>query len=259
MKSIFNSKILVLFIALVFAVSCTEDSPSLGKETSSGVDGIGGGSGQGGSLARFTIANNHLYVVTFNAIFTYSLANAAEPEYKGKTSITTVAETVYSMGDYLFLGTQNGVEILSISNPANPTRVSTYSHITSCDPVVARGNYAYSTLRTGTNCNRGVNMLDVINISNIKNPYAENSISMENPKGLGISGEFLYVCDNSKLKTFEILSGGSLKYLREMPINGCFDVIGQDGKLIVVSADGVSQFTVDGIGDLALQSKISVE
>ncbi len=259
MKSIFNLKIFALAFLFAFVVSCTDDSPSLSKETSSGVDGIGGGTGQGGSLARFTIANNHLYVVTIDAIFTYSLANPAQPEYKGKTVISTVAETVYSMGDYLFLGTQNGVEILSISNPANPTRVSTYSHITSCDPVVARGNYAYSTLRTGTNCNRGVNMLDVINISNIKNPYAENSISMENPKGLGISGDYLFVCDNSKLKTFEILSNGSLKFIKDRTISGCFDVIGQDGKLIVVSGDGVYQFAVDAIGDLTLQSKISVE
>ena len=51
----------------------------------------------------------------------------------------------------------------------------------------------------------------------------------------------------------------SLKFIKDRTISGCFDVIGQDGKLIVVSGDGVYQFAVDAIGDLTLQSKISVE
>lgn len=259
MKSLFKTKFLLfaLFTFLVFG--CAEDSPSIG-ETKGGIDSNGGGvSGQGGSLARFTIVNNHLYVVTPEALFAYSIENPAEPVLKSKLPIWTNAETIFAMGNNLFLGTQNGVEILNISNPDQPSRVSTYSHITSCDPVVAKGNYAYATLRTGTNCNRGVNLLDVINISNINNPYAETSLDMDNPKGLGISGDFMYVCDNSVLKTFNIKTPNTPKYTANRNLSGCFDVIGMDGKIIVVTTEGVYQFETDSQGGLTLLSKISVE
>lgn len=259
MKTLLNTKFLLVVLSFFLVIGCTDDSPSIRNENSTGVDGSGGGTGQGGSLARFTIANNHLYIVTQEALFSYSLANASSPEFKSEIPIFTNAETIYAMGDYLFLGTQNGVEILNIANPSLPKRVSTYEHITSCDPVVARGKYAYSTLRTGTNCNRGVNLLDVINITNPANPYAETSLAMENPKGLGLSGDFLYICDNSKLKTYSITNPANPRFLGDRSLAGCFDVIGLDGRIIVVTTEGVSQFSVDNEGNTTLLSKITLD
>ena len=58
--------------------------------------------------------------------------------------------------------------IFNVASPENPQFVSVYSHVVSCDPVVAEGNYAYVTLRSGTNCNRGLNVLDVVDIKDFK-------------------------------------------------------------------------------------------
>ncbi|MDB9882195.1 hypothetical protein OAD66_03580 [Bacteroidia bacterium] len=256
-----KSKIILLFIIL--AVGCSEDGTSPSRDSSSGGtsenSGSGSGTGQGGSVARFTIAKEHLYVATENSIFTYSLANPAEPKFVSNQQQWTIVETIYSMNDYLFLGTQTGVIIYSIENPSTPVYMSAYQHIRSCDPVVAKGKYAYSTLQTNNRCSRGVNLLDVINIENIHQPLEAHSRPMEKPSGLGISGDYLFVCDNGSLRTFNLANPALPVYQATRPVDGCFDVIAKDGHIIVVSAEGITQFSVDSQGSLTQLSSIPKE
>ncbi|MBT8326577.1 MAG: hypothetical protein KJP21_02570 [Bacteroidia bacterium] len=252
-----TQRIFTLFF-IAFIIGCSGESVS--PRDSTAVNGSG--SGQGGSLARFTIVNNHLYVVTTDALFTYSLEDPKHPVLKNKSSIWAEVETIFSMNDYLFLGTRNGVEIYNISNPNLPSFTSRYTHIVSCDPVIARGDYAYSTLSTGTSCNRGVNRLDVINISNISNPQRTKSITMDNPKGLGLWNNFLFVCDNSNIITFNIASPSNpilITSLSKTYIKSCFDLIVTGDILIAVSLEGVTQFTINQDGSLTLLSTINVE
>ncbi len=249
---------LILIVVCFAALSC-QDSVSPSIVSRGGAETGGGTTGQGGSLARFIIAKGHLYVVSSDGIYTYSLTDPSNPRFLNKIKIWATVETLYSMNDFLFLGTQSGVEIFSITTPNKPSHISRYEHITSCDPVVARGNYAFSTLRTGGNCNRGENRLDIIDISNIENPFMVKSINLENPKGLGISGDYLFVCDNSKIKTFDISNERNPVAITFIEQDGCFDVIAINQNLMVVGTDGVTQYSINADGSLTEISSINLE
>ncbi len=258
MKNLF-----ILLVAVAFW-GCTSESTEpgrIGASTNGSEDlGIGVGTGTGGSLARFTIANDHLYIATSNTLYTFSLDNSEQPELKSELALNTFAETIFQMGGNLFLGTQNGVLIYSLSDPSKPKYISIYEHIVSCDPVVARGDVAYSTLRTESSCWRGVNRLDVINISSITSPYQTGSIDMTNPKGLGLSGDYLFVCDADKLVRFDISNPFSPTSKTEVKeLKGCYDMIPIGENLIVASTEGIYQFSVKANGDLDLLSIIAID
>jgi hypothetical protein len=253
MKIRIKNTIAAAFYAILL-IGCASDgtSPS-GGETSSG------GTGSGGSLARFSITNNHLYILSQNALYTYSLADASKPKHESTVPVVGTAETIFSLNNHLLLGTQNGMLIYSLADVAKPSYVSSYIHVRSCDPVVARGDYAYATLRTGTNCFRGVNQLDVINISNVKYPTRANSLSMEKPIGLALSTDYLYVCDNNKIKIYSISNPESPIFLKSHLEFGCFDIIINSDLLIAVTTAGASQFTINSDGSLSKLSTILTE
>ncbi len=248
----------ILFIAAsLLALGCADSSsPSPRSETSANTQG-GGGTGKAGSLARFAVTQTHLYIVNDHKLFTYSLQDPANPQLASTVNINAVVETIFPMNEYLLLGTRSGMEIYTIGTPSTPAYVSRYNHIVSCDPVVAQNGFAFSTLRTGTTCNRGDNRLDIINIENIKNPELIGTFSYTNPKGLGLSGNFLYICDDSQIKGLNVTSPYFPVLLPSTPLEGCYDIIGDESSLIVAAIGGVSQFNVELDGTLSLLSTIS--
>jgi hypothetical protein len=148
----------------------------------------------------------------------------------------------------------NGMYIYDIKNPASPTFISVYQHVTACDPVVAQGNYAYVTLRsipTNNWCNRGVNRLDIINISNPYSPQIANTYPMTQPGGLGVKDNYLFVCDKG-LKVYRD-SATYLTLLKTYPIDA-YDVIPLDSLLVAVASDGLYQykFTPDTVIQMSL-------
>ena len=145
--------------------------------------------------------------------FVYDYRNAKTPEQLEELKIFDISEeqtpdfitqiypgfgieTIFVKENYLFLGSRWGVYIYDITSKESPVEVSFYSHVYSCDPVVVSGDYAYSTLNSTGPCSRGSDQLDVIDISNINSPTNVFTIEMDSPKGLGISGNLLFVCDN---------------------------------------------------------------
>ncbi|MFY0644641.1 MAG: hypothetical protein JXR19_09275 [Bacteroidia bacterium] len=259
-------KIYILICVAIMAFGCSGDksspSPRAVSETSDLSNSGNGnnGTGVGGSMARFTIAGDHLYIATTNTLYTFSLANSTKPELKSEIALNFFAETIFHINGTLLLGTQGGVMIYSLNNPDMPSYESVYQHIVSCDPVVASGSYAYSTLRTETNCSRGVNRLDVIDISDIKNPNRVTSFNMNNPKGLGIAGDRLFVCDGDDIKRYSLSTPSFPEYSGiATSIENCFDLIPIGDLLIVSSGAGIYQFTIESDGDLTLLSKIDVQ
>lgn len=247
---------LLLCMLLTIMFSCEEGAVSQNQSSSSGNSGT---TGTGGSTARFTIANDHLYIATEEALSTYSIEDPLKPDFKSQQAFFNV-ETIFSLDNYLYLGTQVGVLIFDISTPNNPLHLSTYSHITSCDPVVVQGNYAYSTLRSGgQGCWRGVNSLDIIDITNKEDPRLVSQNPMVGPIGLGISGDHLYVCDDDHIKHFDVSNPTLPSYIRETELMGCFDVIINGERLIAVSNQGVSQYKIEPSGFLTPLSTIKKE
>ena len=106
-----------------------------------------GDSGQGGSMARFTIKGDYLYTVDHQTLKTFDISSAESPEYlKNKDQYLDFGvETIFTMDTLLFIGSRTGMYIYNITRPDFPQQMSYTPHITSCDPVVASGNYAYVT------------------------------------------------------------------------------------------------------------------
>lgn len=222
-------------------------------------DSAPGGSGRGGSLARFAVVKNHLYVVDNNNLKVFDVNNPLDPTFLNSTQIDAFAETIFPFGESLLIGTRTGMYIYNINQPANPTFVSVYSHFTSCDPVVAEGDFAYVTLRNGTPCMWGQNQLDILNISNLSNPRFLNSVPMINPHGLGVNGNVLFVTEGDEgLRVFDRTDPTEPQLLKFMTNVPAFDVIPLDETVIVTGKDGVYQFAYTQQGDLEQLSKIAV-
>lgn len=214
-------------------------------------------SGKGGSMARFAISGNYLYTINDDFLKTYDITTLTLPTKTDSLYSGWGIETIFPMDDYLFLGSRWGMHIYDIQNPAEPYYVSNYEHLVSCDPVVVSGNYAYVTLNSGSTwCNNEVNELQVINISNVESPYLVRQYSMTNPKGLGVDGNLLFVCDEG-LKVFQISNFTDLTEVDFFDIPA-YDVIPFNGTLIVSASDGIYNYVYSS-GNLSLLSKIPVK
>jgi hypothetical protein len=221
---------------IVLFFSCDESSYDYSADPANS-------SGTGGSLARFTIMDNYLYTVDPSTLKIFDITNEKNPRQVGEIYIDVGVQTIFALGDLLFLGTINGINIYNISDPASPQYVSVSTHVRSCDPVVVKGNYAYSTLSISGSCSQGVNELDIIDISTPENPTRVNILPMENPKGLGISGSLLFICDEG-LKVYDLTDPVDPQFLRKITIDAT-DVIPIDKLLLVATEQGLSEYSID--------------
>jgi hypothetical protein len=195
--------------------------------------------GQGGSLARFKIVNDFLYAVDSHSINIFNITDLANPQDLEDVYAGFDIETIFNRDNHLFLGSMRGMYIYDISSPANPTFVSEFQHGTACDPVVVDGDYAFVTLRGGNNCGATESGLFIVDISNITNPSLTSSYPMEEPYGLGVKNEKLFVCDGSAgLKVYDKTNVEDLVELQHFEDIVTFDVIPLENNLLMVG-DGV--------------------
>ncbi len=248
MKTIFKYFLYLILLPIAFACdSSFTDNGKIGDSST----------GHGGSMARFAVVQNNLYTVTPNSLKQFDLTEPSLPNMVDSIYLTATAETIFPYGNNLFIGTQNGMKIYDIGVSGYPVELSTYQHITSCDPVVVQDNYAYVTLNSNSDwCNRNVNRLDIIDISNLYNPNRIAEYSMQGPQGLGVDGNLLFVCDNG-LRVYDITNKSNIQLKQYFNINAT-DVIPHNNLLLVTGDDGIYQYSYDGTS-LTLLSKIPVE
>lgn len=244
-------KIIYSLVLMAFIYACKGDSVALDN---------GSSVGRGGSMARFTIANDYLYIVDNQSLKVFRITEPENPVFIKRVALNTVVETIFPFEGHLLVGTQTGMFIFSISNPENPSRVAVYSHVVSCDPVVAEGNYAYVTLRSGTNCNRGLNSLDVVDIRDMSRPQLLKSYPMQSPHGLGVDGNLLFVTEGDfGLKVFDKTNPNDLKLIKTFSDFTAFDVIPDANVLIITGKQGIYQYGYNAQQELKLLSKIPIE
>ncbi len=213
-------------------------------------ESAGGDTGQGGSLARFKIVADYLYAVDSHNINVFNISDLGNPQDLEDVYAGFDIETIFNRGNHLFLGSMRGMYIYDITNPAVPTFVSEFQHGTACDPVVVDENYAYVTLRGGNGCGALESGLFIVDISDIQNPELTISYPMDEPYGLGIQNEKIFVCDGSSgLKVYDKTDVEDLKMLDHFRDIVTFDVIPLESHLIMVGEGVLYQYEYldDGI------------
>ncbi|MBR9923217.1 MAG: hypothetical protein GYB31_20495 [Bacteroidetes bacterium] len=225
---------------------------------------IGGGNGTGGSMARFTLYDDYLYTVDEYDLRVFDLSSPTTPALANTVSVGWGIETIFPYEDKLFIGSQSGMFIFDNSNPLSPNQLSEFRHATACDPVYVKDNYAYVTLRDGTPCQGYTNELDLIDISNLSNPELVEAFKMDNPHGLSIDGNSLFLCEGEfGLKTFDIedptkLDKHKIDHQRDLHAFDAIAVPGESNVLLVIGDDGLYQYGYDNPKNLKLLSKIPV-
>lgn len=229
-------KICILFAAVLLVLSCSSDSTN-------STDAFVGDGGQGGSLAIFTISGNYLYAVDEFGLNVFSILNREDPVKINHIDISFNIETLFGFKDYLYIGSQNGMFIYSIENPEFPEYLSDVQHFTACDPVIANENTAFVTLWTDIGCGNSINQLEVYDVTEITNPILLNTRELTFPKGMGLYGDYLFVCDD-EIKVFDVSDPSSSVLVHNID-RLAFDVIISNNLLIAIGEGGLFQYQLD--------------
>lgn len=247
----------LLLVAFFLLGSCESDTTYMSP----------GEGGKGGSMARFTVAGDYLYTIDDRTLRTFDISNESKPHYL-KTKNKEVGdnmETIFARDTLLFLGSRSGMYIYNIARPEFPSFIACAEHFTSCDPVVATDHYAYVTLNSNSwQCGRGADLLDIYDLHDISKPeHVFRSMDFNHPRGLGIDGNKLFICDNT-LKVYDISNPvlpvwiDDTSHLPEAEEMDAYDVIPMNGLLLLIGETGLYQFDYRG-EKLAFVSKITVK
>ncbi|MGE5395010.1 MAG: LVIVD repeat-containing protein [Candidatus Saccharibacteria bacterium] len=222
--------------------------------------GIGGSAGSasygvGGSMARFALYKDLLYIVNQTSLMTFKLKSSSEATLLNTSYLGWNVETIYTADQHLFLGTQNGLLVQSLEVPERPLTVGSFTHMTSCDPVVIKGDLAFVTLKGGTTCRGGsLNQLDVIRMSDNYSKFnLVKSYPMYGPNGLGIDGDLLFVCDGQAgLKIYNAADPLTITEhpIASFPSINAYDVIPMNNYLFLIGEDGFLLYDYKNIQDI---------
>ncbi|MBK9254903.1 MAG: hypothetical protein IPM42_05395 [Saprospiraceae bacterium] len=219
--------------------------------------------GQGGSMARFTITHSHLYAIGNSEMYAMPIQSNGDVSEPVKTQLPWGIETLFPYQNYLFVGANNGMHIMDLKIPSAPVHVSTFTHARACDPVVVQNDIAFVTLRSGSRCDGFLNQLEVLDVKDILNPKLLHTFPMENPHGLAVEGNYLYLCEGEfGLKVFDIsdLSKIGQKKVEHKTGFHAWDAIAVKNKaLLVIGNDGFRQYDYKKPTDLKLLSRIDVK
>ncbi|MFL1012073.1 LVIVD repeat-containing protein [Flavisericum labens] len=200
--------------------------------------------GTGGSLARFQIVENYLYAVGNYEMAIFNIQDLSEPVLANTQYAGWNIETMFQSDGFLYLGSTNGMYIYNLNNPAFPEYVSEFTHWEGCDPVVVDGDYAYLTLRGGNDCGQLESVLEIIDVSDKSKPSLVARHELENPYGLGIKSNTLYVCDGTAgLKLFDKTDPLAVSMLNAYKDIQAKDVIPLEDKLLMIGGNTLYQYS----------------
>lgn len=230
--------------------SASSDSAASASSESTGING---------SLARITIVNDYLYLLAGSDLKTVSIIEQQQPRYINSVQLSFDIETLYPYDDALFVGGQTGVQIIGISTPNDPELLSKFQHEWQCDPVVVNGDTAYVTLRGGSNCRGWLNQLDILDVSDLTAPTLIKSYPMNNPYGLAIDDQTLFLADGDfGLRIFNVENPHNIEEIRSFPGKPANDIILYESRIHVVGSNGFYQYNYSQLGNIVFLSHIPI-
>lgn len=246
-------QMVMAFALLSIALSCGTESFS--------PDGGNPSTGTGGSLARFTIDCDHLYAVDESSLKVINVTDAKNPQFISSIDLGVGIETIFPYEEYLYIGSSTGMHIYNLQNCTQPQFESRYEHIFGCDPVVVNENTAYVTIRNGSSCGTrtNANLLEIIDVSDKARPFLLASHSVDEPWGLGIDKDTLFLCHGSRgFGIYDVKDPSRLTELFKFPQIKSYDVIPQEKRLMIIAEDGLYQYDYSLPGSPTLLSKIPI-
>ena len=220
--------------------------------------------GKSGSMARFKIIDNYLYVIGATDLTLFDIGFISKDKLAVKIKTIQIGrdiETVFKLNSNLFIGSRSGMFIYDVSDPLFPKFTSSFVHFKACDPVVADENYAYVTLRAGSQCGTTLeSQLQIIDIKNIKKPKLLVTYPLENPYGLGVHKDFLFICDGTNgLQVFDKSDPTNLKQLAHFKDIESYDVIPLSKSLLMIGDNSLVQYEFADQKNLNLLSRFKLD
>ncbi len=199
--------------------------------------------GQGGSLARFKIVGDFLYAVEWSSISVIDISNLDAPKILEDVYTNGVVETIFNQGNMLFVGGTQGMYIYDITAPDKPNFVSEFVHGRACDPVVVDGTNAFITLRSSNTCGETESGLYVVDVADISTPVLTKFYPLNEPYGLGIKDENLFICDGAAgLKVYDKTNVEDLQLVNNFENIVTFDVIPLTNSLLMIGDKTLYQY-----------------
>jgi len=256
-----NIPIFLFCIIAMLMSQCAADGDSLSLASDTGASG---------SYARFIVNGNFLYVIDDQRIKTYDLSDPVVPAQVDLKEVGTEIESLFRLDNRLFIGSGSGLYIYEIDEQGIPQSLGQADYqlpFEPCDPVVADSQYAYVTLNTLENvsgCGRTfteqINVLKIFDLTQIERPQLIAEYPMFGPKGVGIDGDILFLCDDQAgLKIFNVSDPSNIEMIIQFDSFTAFDVIPLNGLLLVVATDNIYQFDYTDLNNIQLISNIPIE
>lgn len=251
-------KIILPLLIICLFVQCDKslDSSFSGASPSASTT-----TGQGGSLARFAVSGNYLYSVDEQQLKVFNISNPADPVLKKSVQIGFAIETIFPFKDKLFIGSTSQVYIYSITDPENPQKLGVAISpqvLRRCDPVVAKDTVAFATLRTNGPCGGSQSILAVYDVKDVTRPVQKATFFVNEPYGLGYSGDVLYVCDRyNGLMVLDISKPFEPSLIKSMKDGSYIDVIPYQNTLICWVTDGIILYDITNNRMPVLLAKIN--
>ena len=243
-------KKLIYLILVVSVFACEDSGDQAGLEL--------GGTGQGGSLTRFTIIENHLFVLDQVRVRIYDIKTDGTFELDHEVFVGPDLETIFYNGEYVFLGSSSAVYFLHFDPNGNLELLSSYEHITACDPVVGKDGVAFSTLRSSGCRFFSDEVIDVIDYSDVFQPKLIKSYFSSAPYGLAIKKDFLFVCEKNGLTVYDKSDPSDMKERDFLTLENDtpIDLIVNGSQLIIRTDEGIYNASYNEKGELSLLGRL---
>lgn len=245
-----KNKALIIIALTILTVACTKDS-NVASSPGSSV-------GKGGSLARFTIVGNYMYLADNYSLITYDISLGNAPSLVGQTTVGFGIETIYPYKENLFIGSSDGMYVYSVKDPAKPVLVGSARHVRSCDPVVANDTIAFVTLRGSSRCGPAQDGLYIYNIKNVLNPAQIKLMPLTKSGGLGLKDTTLFICrEDSGLAVVNVKNPIAPVHVKDIKDAIYYDVIPLDDILVCMVKTGIVLYDIKDVNNIKLINTIS--
>ena len=242
-------KVGILILILIVSWSCEKSEST--TTTSNNM-------GESGSLARFTIAGDHLYAVNGSRLKVFDLQFSPAANFVGEYDYRNNIRTIFKRDSLtLFLADLSGIKIIDLSIPGEPQLMGISHEGSSCFPMVADENHAYVSVRSSRKnrlCRGDKDKLAVLDISDPIRPIPDTSYAMASPTGLALYGDTLLLCDDG-IKILDISDVHDVQEINHLKELEAQDIIARDSLIIVSARTGVYQYLYKQ-GELKLLSRI---